>query len=279
MLSRVSLSLVLITSLASFGQITTMGGYATTSSAPMAPVAPIVSTPDIALPGSGPAVGAPISNANDPRTSTGPSIHDPNYVSPVSENSEGASFGTNTSANNSERFEVGIQHFASGAPAPATPTKSLAEIARLVKAQTRKASKSFDNDTIAKLNAAGVRTGNLGPESSTASNGTELAQAPAEENTLVAENRVPALPQSDQPATRVNPRENSATAAQQRQQVEVPAETTAAAAPAPGPAQASAATEQTQNTAKLPQTSSYLPLILFLGALGIAGGALYFLRR
>ena len=272
MFRKVSLSLVLITSLACFGQITTMGGYATTSSAPMAPIAPIISTPDIALPGSGPAVGAPISNANDPRTSTGPSIHDPNYVSPVSENSEGASFGTNNSANNSERFEVGIQHFASGAPAPATPTKSLAEIARLIKAQTRKASKSFDNETIAKLNAAGVRTGNLGP--------TEVAQAPAEENTLVAENRMPALPQSDQPAARVNPRENSATAAQQRQRVEAPSETsTAAVQPEPAQAQASVPARQPESTAKLPQTSSYLPLILFLGALGIAGGALYFLRR
>jgi len=274
MFSKVSLSLVLLTS-ACFGQITTTGGYAMTSTAPMSPIAPIISTPDIALPGSGPAVGAPLSNANDPRTSTGPSIHDPNYI-PASENAQGASFGNAPSAN--ENFEVGIQHFVSGAPAATTPTRSLAEIARSIKAQHPKARRSFNNDTIAKLNADGVRTGNLGPESSTASNGTELAQAPAEENKLVAENRMPVLPQSDQPATRVNPRENSATAAQQRQRVEAPTET-ASAAPAPAPAQTSAAPEQAQNSAKLPQDSSYLPLILFLGLIGVAGGTIFFFMR
>ena len=80
MFSKVSLSLALAVSAACFGQISTTGGYATTSSAPMTPIAPIISTPDIALPGSGPAVGAPLSNTNDPRTSTGPSIYDPNYA-------------------------------------------------------------------------------------------------------------------------------------------------------------------------------------------------------
>ena len=277
MFSKVSLSLVLITSLACFGQITTTGGYATTSTAPMSPVAPIISTPDIALPGSGPAVGAPLSNANDPRTSTGPSIHDPNFVPSVSEGAQGASFGPSNAANPNENFEVGIQHFVSGAPAATTPTRSLAEMARSIKAQHPKARRSFNNDTIAKLNAEGVRTGNLGPESSTVSNGTEVAQTPAEDNTLVAENRMPALPQSDQPATRVNPRENSSTAAQQRQRVQAPAET--ASAPAPAPTQAAPAPEQAQNSAKLPQTSSYLPLILFLGLIGVAGGTIFFMRR
>ena len=277
MFRKVSLSLVLITSLACFGQITTTGGYATTS-APMSPVAPIISTPDIALPGSGPAVGAPLSNANDPRTSTGPSIHDPNYVPSASENAQGTSFAPSNAPTANENFEVGIQYFVSGAPAATAPTRSLAEIARSLKAQHPKAKRLFNNDTIAKLNADGVRTGNLGPESSTASNGTELAQAPAEGNTLVAENRMPALPQSDQPATRVNPRENSATTAQQRQRGEAPTET-ASAAPAPAATQASAASEQTQNSAKLPQTSSYLPLVLFLGLIGVAGGVIFFMRR
>ena len=270
MFSKVSLSLVLATSLACFCQVTTMGGYATTSSAPMTPSAPIISTPDIALPGSGPAVGAPLSNSNDPRTSTGPSIHDPNYVSPVSESAQSASFSPSNPAGANENFEVGIQRFVSGAPAATTPTRSLAEIARSIKAQHPKAARSFNNESIAKLNADGVRTGNLGP--------TEVAQAPAEENPLVAENRMPALPQSDEPAIRVNPRENSATTAQQRQRVEAPTET-ASAAPAPVQPQASAAPEQAQNTAKLPQGSSYLPIILFLGLIAVAGGTIFFMRR
>lgn len=279
MFSKLSLSLILSASLACVGQVTTMGGYATTSNVASTPTstpdAPLISTPSIALPGSGPASGAPLTNTNtnDSRTATGPSVYNPNYISPVSGSAQEASFGT-APANANEGFEFGIQHFVSGAPAAATQRQSLAEIARNIKAQHPKASKSFNNDSIAKLNADGVRTGNLGPESS-APAGTELAQTPAD-NTLVAENRMPALPQSDQPA--VAPSQNSATAAQQRHKAETPAETQSA--PAPATAQAAAPAENSQNTAKLPQTSSSLPIILLLGALGIAGGALfYFMRR
>ena len=283
MFSKLSLSLILSASLACVGQVTTMGGYATTSNVASTPTstpdAPLISTPSVALPGSGPASGAPLTNTNtnDSRTATGPSVYNPNYISPVSGNTQEASFGTSAPASGNEGFEFGIQRFISGAPAVATPRQSLAEIARSIKARHPKASKSFNNDSIAKLNADGVRTGNLGPESS-APAGTELAQTPAN-NTLVAENRMPALPQSDQPAVAPS-RQNSATAAQQRHKAETPAETESAPAPASAPAQAAAPAENSQNAAKLPQTSSSLPIILLLGALGIAGGALfYFMRR
>src|SRR5438270_9551243 len=185
MFSKLSLSLVLTASLACVGQVTTMGGYATSAPVPVNAVdAPLVATPDIALPGSGPAVGAPLTNANDPRSATGPSIYNPNYVFPV-ESAQSASFSPSTPASTNQNFELGIQSFVSGAPAAATPTQSLAEIARLIKARLPKASKAFDNESIAKLNAEGVRTGNLGPESSTSAS-TELAKAPAN-NTLVAD--------------------------------------------------------------------------------------------
>ena len=275
MFSKLSLSLVLTASLACVGQVTTMGGYATSAPVPVNAVdAPLVATPDIALPGSGPAVGAPLTNANDPRSATGPSIYNPNYVFPV-ESAQSASFSPSTPASTNQNFELGIQSFVSGAPAAAIPTQSLAEIARLIKARLPKASKAFDNESIAKLNADGVRTGNLGPESSTSAS-TELAKAPAN-NTLVAESRMPALPQSDQPATAPS-RQNSATAAQQRHRDETPAETQATPASAPA-AQASAPADRSENTAKLPQTSSSLPIIVLLGALGIAGGALFYLMR
>jgi LPXTG-motif cell wall-anchored protein len=98
---------------------------------------------------------------------------------------------------------------------------------------------------------------------------------------LMAENQPPALPQSDQDqsaqgAQSVRP---SGTASQQRHRVETPT---------PAPAQSSAATTQgstaSQNTqqngsAKLPQTASSLPLFFLVGGLGLAGGALYLLRR
>ena len=283
MFSKLSLSFILAASLACVGQVTTTGGYSTTSGASSTTVqvadSPLVSTPDVALPGSGPAVGAPLTSTNDSRTSTGASVYNPNYVSSVSGGAQQASVSSNAPASGNEGFEFGIQRFVSGAPAASTSGQSLAEIARRIKAQHPKASRTFNNDSIAKLNADGVRTGNLGPETSRATNSTELAQGPAEGNTVTAENRMPALPQSDQAdTTRVSPAQNSTTTAQQRHRVEVPAETTAAA-PTPAPAQSSAPSDRAESQAKLPQTSSYLPLILFFGALAVAGGTIYFMRR
>jgi len=282
MFGKLSLCILLTASLACVGQVTTTGGYATTynvaSTPTSTPDAPLISTPSIALPGSGPASGAALTNTNtnDSRTATGPSVYNPNYISPVFGNARETSFGSSAPASGNEGFEFGIQHFVSGAPvAAAAPRQSLAEIARAIKAKMPKASKAFDNESIAKLNVQGVRTGNLGPPESSTSE-TELAKAPADK-TLVAENRMPALPQSDQPS--IDPsRQNSATAAQQRHKAETPAQTQAA--PAPAPAQPTAPAGSSQNTAKLPQTSSSLPIVLLLGALGVAGGALfYFLRR
>jgi len=283
MFSKLSLSIILTASLACVGQVTTLGGYATTSNVASTPTstpdAPLIATPSIALPGSGPASGAPLTNTNtnDSRTAIGPSVYNPNYVSPVSGSAQESSFGSSAPAGANEGFEFGIQRFVSGAPSATAPRQSLAEIARSIKARHPKASKSFNNESIAKLNADGVRTGNLGPESSTAPTGTELAQSPAG-NTLVAATRLPALPQSDQPA--VPHSRNSATQAQQRHKDEAPAETQPTPASAPAAAQAAAPAEHPENTQKLPQTSSKLPIILLLGALGIAGGALfYFMRR
>src|SRR5689334_1365604 len=116
MFSKLSLSVILTASLACVGQVTSMGGYGTASGTSIgAPDAPLVSTPDIALPGSGPAVGAPLTNTNDPRFSTGPSVANPNF--PISGSPAGTSFNTSTSASTNEGFEFGVQHFISGAPA------------------------------------------------------------------------------------------------------------------------------------------------------------------
>jgi len=282
-----------------FGQVTSTGGYATnsqssSSGAVMGSDNPqLVSTPDIALPGSGSAVGAPLSSAaaNDSRFSTGPSVHSANAIPPQVSGENGTlSFGLpanesvqslETSAG-SQNFEFGIQHFQSGLPNANTPVTSLGQIARNYRAQHRKAARSFNNDSISQLNAAGVRTGNLGPESSTAvASATQpAATQPAPAGALMAENQPPALPQSDQdqsaqPTQSVRP---SATASQQRHRIETPT---------PAPAQNGAATTQdstSQNTqqngsAKLPQTASSLPLFFLVGGLGLAGGALYLLRR
>ena len=297
MFGRLSLS-ILVMALGCFGQVTSNGGYATNSQAstPGAVMGsdnpPLVSTPEIALPGSGSAVGAPLSSAaaNDSRFSTGPSVHSANAIPPQVSGENGTlAFGlpVNESGQSSEtsagsqNFEFGIQHFQSGLPNANAPGTSLGQIARNYRAQHRKAARSFNNDSISQLNAAGVRTGNLGPESSTtvASATQPSAMQPASGGALMAENQPPALPQSDQDqsaqaAQSVRP---SATASQQRHRVETPAPAQNSAAPT----QESTASQNNQQTgsAKLPQTASSLPLFFVIGGLGLAGGALYLLRR
>jgi len=301
MLKKLSLALLVSASLSCFGQVSTVGGTATTAGPGVAVVpvsaanAPLISTPDIALPGSGSAVGAPLSSAgaNDSRSSNGPSVFNPNATGYVGSeanaaaapaaNVTGQPAGASSAASASQPFENGIQHFQSGLPNAGNATMSLAQIARSYRAQHHQTARSFNNDSIAQMNAAGVRTGNLGPETSTVAAAQTPAAAPAQngQGTLMAENQPPALPQSDQaqsaPAAQSAPQPSSTASQQRHAQAEpassAPSTTEAAQAP-PAPE-----TEQSAGNAKLPQTASYLPLLLLLGGIGVAGGAVYWLRK
>lgn len=316
MFSKLSLAVVLSASF-SLAQVSVVGGTATTAGPTMATVpvsaanAPLISTPDIALPGSGPAMGAPISAAaaNDSRSTSGPSVYNPNGAPfAVSEpapsnlaaipNTANAATSTTTpgsgAATPTEPFENGIQHFESGLPNTSNQTQSLGQIARAYRSHRPQDVKSFNNDSIAELNARGVRTGNLGPETSTVVAGAQPTQPaqpaqPANAGTLMAQNQAPALPQSDQSqaAPSTSPSSSSSTAWQQRHK-------TTEQSPAPS-AQSTGATQPqsssaqnapvgNENTAKtqtpaLPQTGSPLPLLLLLGGLGVVGGLVYWLRR
>lgn len=315
MLSKLSLAIVLSASFG-FAQVAVVGGTATTAGPAMATVpvsaanAPLISTPDIALPGSGSAVGAPISAAaaNDSRSSSGPSVYNPNgaafaVAEPASSNlaaipsSSNAATSTTTPASGAaatptEPFENGIQHFESGLPNTSNQTQSLGQIARAYRSHRPQDVKSFNNDSIAELNARGVRTGNLGPETSTVVAGSQSATQPAQSanaGTLMAQNQAPALPQSDQSqaAPSTSPSSSSSTAWQQRhktsEQSPTPsAQSTGATQPQSSSAQNTPAANE--NTAKtqtptLPQTGSPLPLLLLLGGLGVVGGLVYWLRR
>jgi LPXTG-motif cell wall-anchored protein len=299
MFGKLSVS-ILVISLSCFAQVTTSGGYATNSQSSMLGAVvssdnpPLVSTPDIALPGSGPAVGAPLSSAaaNDSRFSTGPSVHSANAIAPqVAGNNGTVAFGlpanesvqTSATSAGAQSFEFGIQHFESGLPNANTSMPSLGQIARNYRAQHRKAARSFNNDSISQMNAAGVRTGNLGPESSAtlASSTQPSAMQPASSGTLIAQNQPPALPQSDQDQSTqasqsVRP---SATATQQRHPVEAPSPAAAQSNPVPTQNSTASQNADAKSSAKLPQTASPLPLFFLIGGLGIAGGALYLLRR
>jgi LPXTG-motif cell wall-anchored protein len=139
------------------------------------------------------------------------------------------------------------------------------------RAEHPKANRTFTNDSIAKLNAQGVETGNL----MAGNTPTTSAAAPENANTLVATNQPPMLPQSDQSNETAAPATTNPTAAQQKH--------TASTQPA---YQSQAQADQSQSSQQpqaasqqLPKTGSPLPLLILIGSLAFAGGTLYFLHR
>lgn len=255
-------------------------------------------------------MGAPISAAaaNDSRSTSGPSVYNPNgaaFAVPETAPSNlaaiprtaNAATATTTPASGAaatptEPFENGIQHFESGLPNTSNATPSLGQIARTYRSRRPQDVKSFNNDSIAELNARGVRTGNLGPETSTVVAGSQPAtqpSQPANAGTLMAQNQAPALPQSDQnqAAPSTASASSSSTAWQQRHKTSEQSPTSSAqstGATQPQSSAAQTAPAANENTAKtqspaLPQTGSPLPLLLLLGGLGVVGGLVYWLRR
>jgi len=99
MFSKASFFPLMIASLSCFGQVTIISGTATTVG-PSPAIAPLISTPDVALPASGSAVGAPLSSAaaNDSRFSRRPAVYNPNGTEYVLPATSGAGIGTSPGA-------------------------------------------------------------------------------------------------------------------------------------------------------------------------------------
>jgi len=295
MFVKIAFSLLFTAAVACFGQVSVMGGYATTSGPATTTIPggaanpPLVSTPDVALPGSGPAVGVPLSNTNpnDSRASTGPSIANPNSITLPLE-------GEGTSANeaplapssaapsaNSGPFEFGIQRFGLEA-APVSNSTSLGEVARKYRSQHRPAVRTFTNDNIARLIAVAFQLGPLStatpeqvastPSSGPATDAAIMSAPDARVNQETAED----IPESDQDAAGPQLVEvalhQDATAAQQRHAGDAPIASDQSTTPAPGP------TSPEGNPAG--SRSHYsLPLVLLLGGLGVAVRVLFLILR
>jgi hypothetical protein len=300
-----SLFFLLLFSSLACAQVVSTGGYATTGG-PMivapanAASAPLVATPDAALPGSGPAFGAPIStaNTNDSRFSTGPSVYNPNGIVAGSEENTNATATANTgaaqpgttssgSAPATQPFEFGVQKVIAPEVVPSVQGPSLGEIARDLRAHHVAATRMITNETVARLNSA-----NTGLEGLQQQNNTTVATAPATQvaqpaplsSTAIARNESSALPQEDRsaapqtaPATTASP-----TAAQQRHAVNPSTTSTSGtaepAAQQPAP-QATPAKVNSESGSQLPKTATYLPLLFLLGGIGVGAGAIYFFRR
>jgi LPXTG-motif cell wall-anchored protein len=236
-------------------------------------------------------VGAPLSNANDPRFSTGPSLVSRNEIVDVSAtnaNAEGAPesatmAGPNgtagptgsATASANQPFDVGIQHFVSGAPGAANNGLSLAEIVTQVRAQAHAPTRVFTNDSIQQLNARGVRTGNLEPSSGDVNAANSAAPNTEQEpnGTLMAQNDAGPLPQSDQSAPQ------SRTANQRRETPSTQPPSNNSPTPSASADQNANAAPANNNASALPQTGSSLPLLLLIGFVGLAAGSIYFVRR
>lgn len=298
MFNKLSFSLLLIASLSCFGQVVSYGGYATTAGPAVgiipisAASAPLIATPDVALPGSGPAVGVPLgnSNTNDSRISTGPSVHNPNSIpddiagaiGTANTAPEAQTSSSDTAPATNQPFEFGVQHVETSTFAANAPTPSLGEIAKQLRAEQRPATKVINNETVARLHASQGGISNLAPQGSGAvASSTEpanpLSENPTSGRTLMAQNQAPPMPQSDQNQAA----QPDATAGQQRHASDASSasQTSASSEQSSSQTEASTTTANSNPGAKLPQTATHLPILLLLGGIGVGSGILYLLRR
>lgn len=279
----------------SLGQVVVVGGTATTAihGTPVGfAQSPLIATPDIALPGSGNAVGAPLSTAaaNDSRTSLGPSVHNPNgpALLPITNYSTVSSSSAIPVAPNSDEgasssgavFENGLQRFESGLSEPTNRARSVAEIAAVYRRQHEKAARRFNNDSIAEMNARTLRNGGseLPPVSL-----ARFSPPSGDRGLLIAQNHDSRLPQSDV--------DESIAAQRSVQQVDSAAndkipQATSQKLPEVGYTRdESARTAAAVNSAdenKTPARKSpawfQLPVLILLAGLGVTG-VLYWLKR
>lgn len=167
MFRKVCFFQLLIISSSCFAQVTIIGGAATTIG-PSAAISPLIATPEIALPGSGSAVGAPLVSAaaNDSRFSRSGMVYDPNGAEHAlrARNSSDVGAVPRSEPQNAaaaERFEFGIQHFESGPVSVGAPPVSLGKIARNYRAQRHQATRTYTDDGIAQMSSEAGRIGNL----------------------------------------------------------------------------------------------------------------------
>jgi hypothetical protein len=284
---------LLLLSLSCFGQnIVVYGGYAT-SGAPVlgqpAPVyAPAMVPSNVALPGSGPPMGAPINNLNDSRTSGVVQVYTPPTViqtpAPVPMAAAPALPSVETTAGEPVTvapatgvpgaqlgFNPGLGKFegAIAAQAQPAPQRSLADVAKEYRSRPRTAPRTITNENIDKLKGVQGTPAPQPPQSEIQHEMAKAAALPPITSGNAAPEAQPESPQSPVLSAQVD------------QQKRIASADTRTAPEAQPQTVAQSVEQEQQSTAasQLPATNSQLPLLAVLGLLVSGAGVTYMFRR
>ena len=277
-MKKLLLVLFLSCSLACLSQVSVSGGYATTTPQtavqPGVPGPPQIVPSDVALPGSGPPVGAPLTNTNTNDARTGGMVHAYNPVAvveqPVVENTtEG---GGSLNSGGQLPFNAGLQSFAGSATVAKGSGFSLGEIARQYRSQAHQPARAFTNDSITQL--TGGRVLPQGKEMSQ----TEPRDVQREMAMAAAIPPMSAGSTSQQDAAASSSAQSNQIDQQKRTTSNEAANQTAATNSS---ADAAGAEQNADNGDRnnLPASGSELPLLALLGIAIAGGGALYRFHR
>lgn len=274
--------LFLSISLSCFAQIVVSNGTATmgpqTDMQSVAPGPPQIVPSNVALPGSGPPVGAPLtnSNTNDARTGGVVQAYNPAtvYGSAAPSNSSGSITGSESlpaeGVAGGIPFNMGLQSFAGSAATGQASAPSLGDLARQYRKENHLSARIFTNDSIAQMGPGqpvpqGKETAQAGPRNVQ----QEMAKAAA----------IPPMSTGGMQANNASPSSQSNTIDQTKRTPSTEANQTAAANPTPADNGQQAENEESGNRSSLPASGSELPLLALLGIAIGGGGALYRFRR
>jgi hypothetical protein len=277
-MKKLFLVLFLSVSLACLSQVTVSGGYATTTPQtavqPGVPGPPQIVPSDVALPGSGPPVGAPLTNSNTNDARTGGMVHAYNPVAvveqPVVENTTETGGSLNSGAQ--LPFNTGLQSFGGSGAASQASGLSLGDIARQYRNQAHQPARTFTNDSITQLTG-----GQALPQ------GREMAQGQPRDAQREMAIAAAIPPMSTSGVSQNDAAANSSAHSNQVDQQKRTTSSEAAnqTAAANSSAGAADAGENADNGDRnnLPASGSELPLLALLGIAIAGGGALYRFNR
>jgi hypothetical protein len=274
--------LFLSISLSCFAQVVVSNGTATigsqTDMQSVAPGPPQIVPSNVALPGSGPPVGAPLtnSNTNDARTGGVVQAYNPAtvYGSAAPSNSSGSITGPESLPAEGVAagipFNMGLQSFAGSAATGQASAPTLGDIARQYRNENHLSARMFTNDSITQMGPGqpvpqGKETAQAGPQNVQ----QEMAKAAA----------IPPMSTGSMQANNASSSPQSNAIDQTKRTPSADANQTAAANPTPADNGQQAENEESGNRSSLPASGSELPLLALLGIAIGGGGALYRFRR